>query len=577
MENLQQLCLPSANLPIDEALYIKGSYIYSFENGDLYINKGEKISFDTYYNSFPLRKWTEKCNLKKLFIDFSGDGKCLVKLYGYNVNGISEYIVEKKIDLSVKSYIDINLTNLKKFNFIYVTVEAISDCSIKNIVHRTTDAKLNDVKLAIVITHYNRCDSIKRTIARMKRNILCDDNIGLFLIDNSNNCCIDSNENITVIPNANYGGSGGFMRGLLEARVKNKYTHCLFMDDDASSEPESIIRCIRFLEFCRDDSVAISGMILKEERPRELHEKGGKYHGTGSPICGGLDLIQNESLNIIESNYESIDYGGWFFFLFPIRHVEHGVFPFFVRGDDIQFGLINNFNIISLMGVATYSGDFGEKDTALTRYLSLRSDLILGLSNGISYRFMILLVVKLYLAQVLSYNYGSARSLIFALNNILKGPEFFVENMGMSNIFRKISDFKSTYNENQNKLICSDYIYDHPRIDETKLRRCLRVLTINGLFFPKIMLKNRMVLQRCDFRASFRQVFRYKSILYYNKSTKHGYVAKYSFIKFIKLSSLLLINLAVFTIRYRKLSKIYKKQIKEKSSLKFWMDLYDVR
>ena len=37
-------------------------------------------------------------------------------------------------------------------------------------------------------------------------------------------------------------------------------------------------------------------------------------------------------------------YGGWWYFAFPVDQVKHQPFPFFVRGDDVSFSLVHDFN-----------------------------------------------------------------------------------------------------------------------------------------------------------------------------------------------------------------------------------------
>ena len=93
------------------------------------------------------------------------------------------------------------------------------------------------------------------------------DNIGLTVIDNSQNISRDEAQGITLIPNNNLGGSGGFTRGLLHLKDEGSFTHCLFMDDDASCEVESIRRCYHLLQFAVTERFAVSGVLMRELEP----------------------------------------------------------------------------------------------------------------------------------------------------------------------------------------------------------------------------------------------------------------------------------------------------------------------
>ena len=63
------------------------------------------------------------------------------------------------------------------------------------------------------------------------------------------------------------GGSGGFTRGLMYLEDEKSYTHCLFMDDDASCEIESIRRAYALLQYATTEKFAVAGAQLREAAP----------------------------------------------------------------------------------------------------------------------------------------------------------------------------------------------------------------------------------------------------------------------------------------------------------------------
>lgn len=51
-------------------------------------------------------------------------------------------------------------------------------------------------------------------------------------------------------------------------------------------------------------------------------------------------------------------------------------FPFFVRGDDIEFSYTNKFKIIHMNGIAVWQEDFKIKESPMTLYLDVRSHVL---------------------------------------------------------------------------------------------------------------------------------------------------------------------------------------------------------
>ena len=175
------------------------------------------------------------------------------------------------------------------------------------------------------------------------------------------------------------GGAGGFARGLMEA-TKAGFSHCLFMDDDASFHMENIARTYMFLAFSKDRRNAVAGAMINNTHKWAMWENGAWFDGSCRPISCGDDL--REPKEVIKMELASSQqrpatlYGGWWFFAFAIDQVKHHPFPFFVRGDDISFSLMNDFNIHTLNGVVSFQDDFSEKESAQTLYLDLRNHII---------------------------------------------------------------------------------------------------------------------------------------------------------------------------------------------------------
>lgn len=83
---------------------------------------------------------------------------------------------------------------------------------------------VNPVKLALSTTTFKKEEYIVPNIELVKREVLaCGDpianNFHMFVIDNGQTLDYEtiSDEGVTVLPNKNVGGAGGFARGMMEA------------------------------------------------------------------------------------------------------------------------------------------------------------------------------------------------------------------------------------------------------------------------------------------------------------------------------------------------------------------------
>ncbi|WP_216851266.1 glycosyltransferase family 2 protein [Acidisphaera sp. L21] len=68
-------------------------------------------------------------------------------------------------------------------------------------------------------------------------------------------------EKLEIIVQANFGGAGGFTRGLIEALDNPTITHTVFLDDDIEVEPDSLFRMVSFFDLAKTD-IVIGGQML---------------------------------------------------------------------------------------------------------------------------------------------------------------------------------------------------------------------------------------------------------------------------------------------------------------------------
>ena len=115
-----------------------------------------------------------------------------------------------------------------------------------------------------------------------EQSILAD-NIGVFVADNGGTLTESDypDRGVKVMKNKNVGGTGGFVRCLLEALEdpNKEWTHILFLDDDIRLEPESIYRTYMLYSFIRPNfrCSILGGSLMRMDYPYIQHAKGERW------------------------------------------------------------------------------------------------------------------------------------------------------------------------------------------------------------------------------------------------------------------------------------------------------------
>lgn len=572
---LQRIIFPDAELGANLNLYYRGDFVDCARDGKVFLQTGERLWFDTYFNLLERSVWRDTCKIEEVIMRVEATGKFVLKVRALRDQDEPRTLQECIVDLPEGGQFTARIDEWAStaHELLFITVEALSDVEFRGGGFYTTQAPVNDIKLGIVVTHFNRKNYVVPAIRRMTGRISdVHEKISLIVVDNSRNITEEEGRGATVIQNVNYGGAGGFTRGLLHLK-DNGFSHCLFMDDDATCEIESILRTYTILTYAPDPKLAVAGSLMEEERTAVLIEKGGYFNGMWHPAYAGELLLHHSVLTEASRNVKPQNYGGWWFFAFKIDQIRHFPYPAFVRGDDVMFGLDNDFNMITPLGVNCWAEDFSLKEGPLTRYLGYRSFLFLNLTKfQHSRKFFFKEGFKWFLSVAFSYNYASARALNQALDDVMKGPEFFVENMDASKIIQSINAYSASEKLAPMDLRHVDVV--RKGVEERAFRRLVRTLTLNGMLFPKWLVKPGTIYQQKSFRGIYRQVFRFQRVLYYYPGKKVGFVAERSASAFMKLTfANLRLHWKLFR-NFNKLSAAYKDAHGHMTGEAFWRKVY---
>lgn len=369
-----------------------------------------------------------------------------------------------------------------------------------------------EVRLAVVLCTFRREDYLRATV----RGLLADPDLGARLSDVivvDNGRTLDPaafaaefpDPRATLIPNRNCGGAGGFSRGMLEALERGRATHILLMDDDILCDSEAVLRTIAFYGHAKEP-VAVAGAMLDLMKPHLLYEAGA-LHGRAADLPGenplkilglkrGLCLEHDGALNALLLD-ERADYGAWWFFAFPASCArDQGLaLPFFVIGDDIEFGLRltrrQNVPVLPLPGVGVWHLPFYSKISSVKRYFFVRNLLVVdALHAETSYWRMARALLSDLESDLCKFNYGMVLMLVRAFEDFLRGPGLFTRVEPEALMSGLAAEAKGLDDNLREFTPAETFGFEQPAHDGL-LRGLVRRLSLGGHLLPRALLRGR--------------------------------------------------------------------------------------
>ena len=503
------------------------------------VGEVERIDFGTYFNLFSIKKWKSNTTIEDLFFQLQASGKCVIKISHLQQGIEPQTILEVETELSDDKF-SLHLP-IENYDLGYFSVELIK-CSENFKIGPETGFYSNaftekKISLNLVITHFNRVDSIKPTLHKISKELKADtilkDCTKIVVVDNSKN--IPLNEfcdlgNVVILPNENYGGCGGYAKGLLYSKLSG-VSHCLFTDDDVLFDIESIRRTFVILSLSKNQNLAIVGGILSKENPRVMIQAGAKFSSQGW-ICQSESVNLHETYGVVaqDSKLASCDFGAWPYFAFPISSVTSFPFPFFVRGDDVLFGLLNDFRIRSFNGIGVTVENIIWREGPASLYQDVRAILVINIIKKSPSDEIVRYLKELFKGLCQSYKYASAEAVVLAMQDVLKGPEYFSSNLDNCDARRRLRPL--ALKEKFEKI--SDESPDHYFFSFGKFALIKKViLRFKKLFreisfdiYPKRLPES--IFQEKGLFADIDVVSQYEEIFYYCTFNDTFYKAKFS-------------------------------------------------
>ena len=241
-------------------------------------------------------------------------------------------------------------------------------------------------------------------------------------------------EHVFLFENRNYGGSSGFTRCMMEAGLKKKgtYSHLILMDDDALIRGSVLARTAQLLSFLKPEyqGYMIGGALLSQKQPWLQAENGAEFRKRGAALNGErIDLREYENVRNILKRDRDVNYNAWFFSCIPAGFVTETnlPMPFFIHGDDIEYGLRFEKKILTLNGICIWHPDPTTNRKACMTYYDHRNYSIIEAIHDPhmnAEKYLLTESVKI-LRHLAEYRYDDALYSIWGSRDFLRGIDWY--------------------------------------------------------------------------------------------------------------------------------------------------------
>lgn len=573
----QNFILPSAILSLPSNLYYKHELDKTL-TWPISLVSNDFIDWKTYFNALNVRLYNDFHGSRCQFgIYFEYIGKIKIKIE--SLEDANHVVMEETLSNSSTQYQKVSLPiNFDQdVRLIGLTIQSFSNSSIKEIKWQIqTINQIPYKKLGIVITHFNRQNYVVPALQRFAKEFDEDPNFAKFceliVIDNSQNLPLINHTNIHLIPNKNLGGSGGFTRGLLEIIHKGNIGYCLFMDDDGTCEIESIKRTLALLRISKDPELAVAGSLLIDTQPHLLFEKSAYFDTQCHPLHQGQSI--DSPLQLLEAEKaesEPNQYGAWWFFGFNIKQVKHFPYPFFVRGDDILFSLMNKFKIMTSIGIGVWGEDFEEKQSPMTTYLDTRSQLLISHTQSTAPLYKIILnQLKALLIYLTSFRYSSADAQLLALQDYIESPKNLIEDPSGSIMRARLQVLQKS----EAYLPIASSLPKLSANAPLNFYQKLLIILIPGFSIPKSFLRDLSYFEKTNMQRLY-IAWRSASVISVNSRNNTFLHLKMNRKKSLALVIRFLTIMSKFILRSNSLRKEHQKNISIATQPDYWKTVFE--
>ena len=558
----------------EPTLYVRSSG--TIDSSGLHLSKDGRATFDTAFGVFAAGRWSRLTSITDLVATMHISGRALVELIAY-AGGV-DTVIASSDEGGTLSCDDIRAVSAESF---YVAVTALEDgVIVRGGEWGTNTPPTRNVHLGVAITTFNRQDYVLATIDKLVA-LEADvpsvhGHLQVIVVDNARNLqpSIPASAPVRVLPNPNLGGAGGFARGLIEFREGGWSTHVVFMDDDISLEPESIVRTISLLSYADSPDLCVHGAMISEEQPWMQFEAGSAYEFRSVyPLRAhgrGIDLRQRSE--VVHDYLEvDLDYSAWWFTVFPMHIGVDNPLPVFVRGDDVAFGLMHTGqHTVTLNGISVWHADFALKNNPSSLYYEVRNFALIDTLVfddhkrwHLAWRYL-----GFGFRNAYSHRYASAEYMIWGMKDFLAGPDEWmkIDHSAKHDEIRHVSEEKAGPLSEDLKSLG----FTPPKSKPVRLGGfLLSPLLGGGRWIPKSLRSGNVGVAQIDVRAVGLAI-RHDKILYRHPRFEEGFVCERDSKRFRAVQHDVFATTWQLLRTYKKLKKAYRAQYPDLVSTESW-------
>lgn len=488
------------------------------------------VDFFTYFNACSLAKWKKYAGIKRVYLHLEFANEAINKEYACTIQFFGRSYLDSAAS-SLASGVRLTSTMGKTkengslvfdllipetdYEVIGFALDVRGGVVLEKAYYyaRVAEEQINPVKIALCTTTFLKEDYIIPNIELVKNEVLAADdviakNFHMFVIDNGRTLDAEalSDEGVTVLPNPNVGGSGGFARGMMEAMKHDEnFTHVLLMDDDVSISTESLRRTFNLLSLAtgKYKNAFINGAMLVAEEPNRQFEDVSYVVNSGAYASVKSNKYYMDQQQYIVRN-EHIDveipkaYGAWWFSCIPVSAIEQvGLpLPLFVRCDDVEYGMRAKPIYMTMNGICVWHDGFmGRSRASVDSYQYVRNFLIMiAMTDCSSQDLFMLRMERALRLQLRVMSYDAADLILDGIADYLKGPDYFASLNGEEVIKRNakkneklvpLDELAEPYrNVSYNKRLLGDQSRIKP------LLKLMRTLPYDRHLLPDVLLRD---------------------------------------------------------------------------------------
>lgn len=428
---------------LPEELFCRGDFRY--DDGKLMLEEGKAVSFDTYFNMFFASQWKELTKIEKVCFLLKLQGTGRIQVWRTDSAGKEKLMEEIPFSLTREAEVVVGKNlSLKKLGYA-CWLRLIAD---KGTVYLhggsivTGNEPSRNLRLACCFCTYKREKEILRNVHNLLAGVSAEDSllkgkVDIFVADNGHTLTPEdfgNAEHVFLFENRNYGGSSGFTRCMMEAGLKKKgtYSHLILMDDDALIRSSVLERTAQLLSFLKPEYQGhmIGGALLSLQQPWLQAENGAEFRKRGAALNGErIDLREYENVRNILKRDRDVNYNAWFFSCIPADFVTDTnlPMPFFIHGDDIEYGLRFKKKILTLNGICIWHPDPTTNRKACMTYYDHRNYSIIEAIHDPhmnAEKYLLTESVKI-LRHLAEYRYDDALYSIWGSRDFLRGIDWY--------------------------------------------------------------------------------------------------------------------------------------------------------